>query len=70
MPPTFHLTFHSSFEPLYRNLFMGSPEVNLVSTVWRPGPSKLDSQETKMCAPKETWFPVLFASKSKRPIFS
>ena len=54
MPPTFHITFHSSFEPLYRNLFMGSPEVDLVSTVWRPGPSKLDSQETKMCAPKET----------------
>ena len=28
---------HSSFEPLYPKVFRGTPEVDLVSTVWRPG---------------------------------
>jgi len=27
---------HSSFEPLYPKLFRGTPEVDLVSTVWPP----------------------------------
>ena len=64
-----HITFHSSFEPLYRNLFRGSPEVDLVSTVWRPDPSKLKSQETQICAPKKPDFPY-FSQAKKNGQFS
>ena len=32
---------NSSFEPLYPKLFRGNPEVDLVSTVWPPGPPKV-----------------------------
>ena len=31
---------HSSLEPLYPNVFRGTPEVDLVSTVWPPGRPK------------------------------
>ena len=32
---------NSSFEPLYPKLFGATPEVDLVSTVWPPGPPKV-----------------------------
>ena len=31
---------HSQFEPLYPKVFRGTPEVDLLSTIWRPGPSR------------------------------
>ena len=48
----------SSFEPSYPKLFRGTPKVDLVSTVWRPGPSK--NQETQIRATESKPFLDVF----------
>ena len=53
----------SSFEPSYPKLFRGTPKVDLVSTVWRPGPSK--NQETQIRATESKPFlDVFFFTKT------
>ena len=56
---------HSSFEPLYPKLFRGTPEVDLVSTVWPP-----DLPKVRLCRKnrrKKTLFLGVFLDKISFP---